>query len=95
MFVVKIEIEEQCCGLDFGFTIARKQTDTTQVSLAQANIKLASNKEFEDGIFFFFSLIFKFPIGMYSQASVLAFTQWRTHITLHFKYFTGMNLSDS
>lgn len=78
MFVVKIEIEEQCCGLDFGFTIARKQTDTTQVSLAQANIKLASNKEFEDG-HIFFTLIFKFPIGMYSQASVLAFTQRRTH----------------
>lgn len=63
--------------MDFGFTIARKQTDTTQVSLAQANIKLGSNKEFEDGPFLFY--FFKFPIGVYSQASVLLFTQRRTH----------------
>lgn len=54
MFVVKIEIEVWCCGLDFGFTIAQKQTDTTQESLAQANIKLTLNKEFEDSIYFIY-----------------------------------------
>jgi len=49
--------------LDFGFTIAQKQTDTTQESLAQANIKLTLNKEFED-IYFFFSFSCNFDLNM-------------------------------
>ncbi len=62
--------------------------------LHKPTLNLRQTKNLRTGLFYFIFLSFLSECILRRQF-YYSHSGGRTHITLHFKYFTGMNLSDS